>query len=195
MLLATATACAPKEENARVYSLEVDRKYPDSAYLVASAVQDKMHDPQIRASKSYVVGKEKTVYVNNVLLTVSNEREQTISLPYVRPSKNVKLGYEEPKTIRQLEQGVKTNKVKFVELDKNLVYPLQHLKQLPNEFYLPQEELILDKEIEASETKSTPVQPANAAINPVYYVLAGDVYIGVMEDLTLAHVYLSLIHI
>ncbi len=189
ILLAITTACSPKQDEARVYSLELERKYPSSAYLAASSVQNTMHEPVIRVSKSYTAGKEKTVYVNDILLTVSNEKEQTISLPYVRPSQSVKLGYEEPKTLRQLQKGVKTNKVKFVELDKNLVYPLQYLKQLPNEYYLPQEELVIDREVVESEAKSTPVRPVNAQNSPVYFVLAGDVYIGIREDMTLSHVY------
>lgn len=189
MLLAISTACSPKQADTISYSLELDKKYPHSAFLIASAVQDKLHEPLVQASKNYTVGKEKTVYVNNALLTVSNEKEQKISLPYVRANKNVKLGYEEPKSFKELTKGNTTNKVKFVEIDKNLVYPLQYLKQLPNAYYLPQEELITDREVVASETKSEPVIPLNAELSPAYYVLVGDVYIGLKADLTLAHIY------
>lgn len=189
MVLAITTACGPKQAETVSYSLELDKKYPHSAFLIASSVQNTLHEPKVQASKSYAVGKEKTVYANNALLTVSNEKEQLISLPYVRANKSVKLGYEEPKSIKELAKGNKTNKVKFVEIDKTLVYPLQYLKQLPNEYYLPQEELITDKEVVASEAKSEPVTPNNAFLSPAYFVLVGDVYIGLKADLSLAHVY------
>lgn len=186
-VLAITTACGPKLGES--YSLELEKKYPQSSFLVASSVENKLHEPKVQASASYTVGKEKTVYAKNALLTVSNEKEQIISLPYVQSNKDIKLGYEEPKSIKELAKGSKTNKVKFVEIDKKLVYPLQYLKQLPNEYYLPQEELITDKEVVASDAKSDPVILNNAVGAPAYFVMVGDVYIGLKADLSLAQVY------
>lgn len=191
ILLATVTACSPKSaaDPVQVYSLELDKKYPNSAYLIASSAAETAHEPAVYASKSFTPGKEKTVYVNQPLLTVSNQKEQKISLPYVKANKSAKLGYEIPKSFKELKEGKKTNKVRFVEVDKNLIYPLQILKQLPNEYYLPQEEIVIDKKITASKTKSSPVEVKNAAKSPAYFVLVGDVYIGLTADLKLAHSY------
>ena len=118
--LAILTACSPK--NVEVDAILIEKHYPQSEFLIAESVQDKVHEPEIHSFKNFTVGKAKTVYANQAVLTVSNEKEQKISLPYVVPGKSVKIAYEEPKTFKELQQGTKTNKVKFVEFDKNIIY-------------------------------------------------------------------------
>lgn len=193
ILLVLISGCNTKEvpvaANVSIHQLELERKYERSSYLIAKSVEEKLLDPQIVSSRNYIVGKEKTTYVNNNLLTVSNEKEQRVYLPYVKSTMDAKFGYEEPKTIRQAKQST-TNTIKFVQIDKNLIYPLQLLKQLPNEFYVPQEEITINKPVEKRESEPKKREIVkNASQSPSFFVLVGDVYIGLHEDLSLAHVY------
>lgn len=192
ILLVIISGCNTKQvpvSNVSIHQLELERKYEKSSYLIAKSVENKLLEPKVVSSRNYIVGKEKTTYVNNNLLTVSNEKEQKVYLPYVKSSIDAKFGYEEPKTIHQAKHTT-TNTIKFVEIDKNLIYPLQLLKQLPNEFYVPQEEITINKPIEKRESEPKKHEIVkNASQSPSFFVLVGDVYIGLHEDLTLAHVY------
>ncbi len=170
--LAILTACSP--QNVEVAAILVEKHYPQSEFLIAESVRDKVHEPEIHSFKNFTVGKVKTVYANQAVLTVSNEKEQKISLPYVVPGKSVKIAYEEPKTFKELQQGTKTNKVKFVEFDRNIIYPLQILKEVPAEYYLPQSRAESAGAGEILENSSETVEPR-------HYVLAGDVYVGITE--------------
>lgn len=172
ILPAILTACGPK--NAEVAAILVEKHYPQSEFLIAESVQDKVHEPEIHSFKNFTIGKTKTVYANQAVLTVSNEKEQKISLPYVVPGKSVKIAYEEPKTFKELQQGNKTNKVKFVEFDKNIIYPLQTLKDVPAEYYLPR------SKAESAGAENV-LEDSSETIAPRHYVLTGDVYVGVTE--------------
>ncbi len=192
-LLVTITGCNTAQKIAptvvTIHQLELEKKYENSSYLIANSVENKILDPKVVSSQSYILGKEKTIYVNESLLTISNEKEQKVYLPYVKANMDVKFGYEEPKAIKQVQQAT-TNTIKFVEIDKNLIYPLQYLKQLPNEYYVPQEEMTINKPVEKRESEHKKIEAVkNASQSPRFFVLVGDVYIGVHEDLSLAHTY------